>query len=173
MRLFSFWGKSTSKKKAANNCLSFDALSKQAYRYLNEQQEICKTTYKMLEYKNWHYDQNSGKLTFSDDDIVKICIDYEEVGSISLTTNTWLWGWANPHVEEKVKTEIARVRDYGTKCQLPKLVEASWIADETDGWEMTAIAAYLLAARGAYRVQNKENNLFSFMIFKNISWAEE
>lgn len=172
MRLFSFPRKSATRKSKINSCLASDDLSTEAYRYLNEQQEICKTTYKLLEYQNWYYDQPTGKLTFSDDGITKLVIDYEEVGSVSQKTNTWLWSWANPHVEDKVKTEITLVRDFGIKCDLPKLVTAKWDANETDGWEMTAIAAFLLKAKGAYRVPNKENDLFSFMIFKEINWAD-
>jgi len=173
MKLFSFPWKSVGKSSSKRNCISFEELSLEAYRYLNEQQEICKATYKLLEYQNWYYDQPTGKLTFSDDGIIKLIIDYEEVGSISNNTNTWLWSWANPHVEDKVKTEITKVRDYGSKCNLRKLVEPKWNAEEVDGWEMTAIAALILQAKGAYRVPSKENNLYSFMIFKEVKWANE
>lgn len=172
MKLFSFLRRSAAQKSMECPCLSFDNLSTEAYRYLNEQQENCKATYKLLEYQNWYYDQPTGKLTFSDDGITKLIIDYEEVGSVSQKTNTWLWSWGNPHVDDKVKTEITKVRSYGVKCDLPKLVTAKWNADESDGWEMTAIAAFLLKAKGAYRVPHKENDLFSFVIFKEINWAE-
>jgi len=36
---------------------------------------------------------------------------------------------------------------------------------------MTAIAAYLLNAKGAYRVCSEEDNLWVFMIFKEVKWA--
>jgi hypothetical protein len=127
----------------------------------------------LLEYKNWYYDQPTGKLTFSDDGIIKLIIDYEAVGSVSKKTNTWLWGWANPHLEDKVKTEIGKVRDYGLKCKLSKLCDPKWDAEEVDGWEMTAIAAFLLQAKGAYRIPHAENDLYSFVIFKEIRWPDK
>ena len=40
------------------------------------------------------------------------------------------------------------------------------MAEEVDGWEMTAISAYLLKAKGAYRVPTGKT--FSFMLFMEI-----
>ena len=173
MKLFPFLHKSATRQSKKSSCLSFDDLSIEAYRYLNEQQEICKSTYKLDEYQNWYYDQLTGKLTFSNNGVPELIINYELVGSVSQKTNTWLWSWANPHVEDKIKADIIRVRNYGVKCDIQKLVTDKWNADETDGWEMTAIAAYILKAKGAYRVPHKENDLFSFLIFKEISWANK
>ena len=173
MKLFPFLHKSATRHSRNSSCLSFDNLSKEAYSYLNKQQEICRANYKLGEYQNWYYDHLTGKLTFSNNGIPELIIIYELVGSVSQKTNTLLWSWANPHIEHEVNTDIIRVRDYGVKCDIPKLVTEKWNADETDGWEMTAIAAYILKAKGAYRVPHKENDLFSFMIFKEISWANK
>ena len=70
----------------------FEALSKKAYKYLNEQMKIVEETYGIHSYENWHYDQETGILTFSNsesqDKIIEI--QYEEVGSISKISQTWL-----------------------------------------------------------------------------------
>lgn len=153
--------------------ISFSALSKKAYAYLNKQQEICDSVYKISTYQNWYYDQATGELTFSDNGVKKLIIDYEEVGSVSEVTNTFLWAWNNPHLEEKVKAEIGKVKEYGLKRRFEKLSNPKWAADQYDGWEMTAIASYLLQAKGAYRVPTSNGKLFSFMIFKKITWAGE
>jgi hypothetical protein len=150
--------------------ISFEDLSKEAYKYLNEQQEKCYSEYKIDKYQNWFYDQITGELSFSDDGIKKIIIDFEKVGSFSEETNTFLWAWDNPHTDPKVKLEIIKVREYGIKRNFKKLITPKWTADQYDGWEMTAIASYLLKTFGAYRVPSKEK-LFSFMIFKNVRWA--
>jgi hypothetical protein len=172
MKLFSFIRYPHNKRSLNRSRISFEKLSKVAYEYLFELQENCKSTYKLSEYTNWFYEQATGKLTFSDDGVEKLIIDYEKVGSVSYKTNTWLWAWANPHLEDKIKSEITAVRDYGLERNFEKLVAPKWEAEEADGWEMTAIAAYLLSAKGAYRVPNKENNLHSFLIFKEIRWAD-
>src|SRR5687767_7872694 len=95
--------------------ISFEDLSKKAYDYLNGQQDTNNAIYKIGNYQNWFYDQFTGELTFSDNGIKKLIVDYEEVGSLSIKTNTWLWAWNNPHLEEKIKSEIGIVRDYGKK----------------------------------------------------------
>lgn len=178
MGLFSFFGcgnqsqRVRNKKRTELDTISFEELSKKAYEYLYQQQDICNSVYKIGTYQNWYYDQLTGELTFSDNGIKKLIIDYEEVGSVSTVTNTFLWAWANPHLEENIKTEIVKVKEYGLKRDFEKLINPKWTADEYDGWEMTAIASYLLKAKGAYRVPSIKGKLFSFMIFKNIRWAE-
>ncbi len=152
--------------------ISFDDLSKKAYEYLNKQQDICNTVYRIHSYENWFYDQLTGELTFSDKGVKKLIIDYEEVGSVSEVTNTFLWAWANPHLEGRIKSDIIKVREYGHKRSFDKLVNSKWTADQYDGWEMTAISSYLMQTKGAYRVPHTDNKLFSFLIFKNIRWAD-
>ncbi|HEY6505994.1 MAG TPA: hypothetical protein VIZ28_18595 [Chitinophagaceae bacterium] len=146
----------------------FETLSKRSYEYLFKQQDTCNSIYRIEDYQHWYYDQYTGELTFSDNDTTKLIIDYEEVGSLSFKSNTWLWAWENPHLEEKIKSKIGLVRDYGIKRGFEKLKNPKWTADEYDSWEMTAIAAYLMNAKGAYRVPSKDSTLYSFMIFKSI-----
>ncbi|MDB5279263.1 MAG: hypothetical protein JWR61_4218 [Ferruginibacter sp.] len=159
-------------KTSELDTISFENLSKKAYEYLNKQQDICTNVYKIGGYQDWYYDQFTGELTFSDKGIKKFIIDYEEVGSLSLKSNTWLWAWENPNLEEKIKSKIGLVRDYGQRRQFEKLINPKWTADQFDGWEMTAIAAYLMKAKGAYRVPSKDSLLYSFMIYKTIRWVD-
>lgn len=178
MGLFSLFGCGDKSRNTSNqrllplDTISFEDLSKQAYEYLNKQQDTCNAVYKIGDYQNWYYDQTTGELTFSDNGIKKLIIDYEEVGSLSFKSNTWLWAWANPHLDEKVKSEIGKVRDYGQKRNFERLTNSKWKADEYDAWEMTAIAAHLMKAKGAYRVPSSDSMLYSFMIYKNIRWAD-
>lgn len=144
----------------------FETLSKKSYEYLTNQQQLIEEKYGLGKYEKWFYDQETGELTFSDGDTVKIKIKYEEVGSISKVSKTWLWSWANPHLEDAIKTDIHKVKKYGIKNKLKHLIKRKWFADEYDGWEMTAISAYLMNAKGAYRVPTEKT--FSFMIFKEV-----
>lgn len=154
------------------NSISFENLSKKATEYLKEQLDSCNAVYKNNNCLNWHYDQYKGELTFSGHGIKKLIIDFEEVGLLSFKSNTWLWAWKNPCLEEKVKSEIGRVRNYGHKRGFEKLTNPKWSADEYDGWEMTAIAAYLMKAKGAFRATSSDNMFYSFVIYKNIRWAD-
>jgi hypothetical protein len=62
---------------------------------------------------------------------------------------------------------MAEVREFGRKNRISKLTKAKWNAEETDGWEMTGIAAKVLQAKGAYRTPNE----VVFMVFTQIGWA--
>jgi hypothetical protein len=151
-----------------NRTSEFEILRKKAYNYLIEQQKIIEDAYGIHKFEDWFYDQESGILTFSNaetkDKILEI--NYEEVGSISKISETWLWSWANPNIEPKVKTDIELVKNYGKENNLELLTKSKWIADEYDAWEMTAISAYLMKAKGAYRFPLE--NTLSFVIYKEI-----
>ncbi|MCE2971959.1 MAG: hypothetical protein LW852_00800 [Sediminibacterium sp.] len=177
MSIFSFFKKKSEQKSIIENVQEenlitpkdtkeFEELSKISYEYLKKQQEEVEEKYGIEKYENWFYDQEKGTLSFSDKGIDKIVIKYEEVGSISKTSNTWLWSWANPHLDYKIKTDVNLVKEYGEKQKLEKLIKRKWNADEYDVWEMTAISAYLMRAKGAYRVPTEKT--FSFMIYKEI-----
>ena len=151
-----------------NRTPEFEALSKKAYKYLNEQQKIVEKTYGIHGYENWFYDQETGILTFSNSETENniVEIQYEEVGSISKISETWLWSWANPNLDPKIKTEIKIVKNFGEVHNLESLTKSKWFGDEYDGWEMTAISAYLMKAKGAYRLPLE--NTFTFVIYKEI-----
>ncbi|RYZ78906.1 MAG: hypothetical protein EOP04_28795 [Proteobacteria bacterium] len=151
---------------------TFEELSKRAYSYLRAQQDAINVEYELTGYEDWFYDQYKRTLTFSSKGVDKLVIDYENVGSLSQKSNTWLWAWDNPNVEATVKSEIGMVRDFGQRNNFEKLITAKWTADEYDAWEMTAIAAYLMQAKGAYRVPLSDNLLLSFMIYKEVRWAD-
>jgi hypothetical protein len=153
--------------------MTFDELSKQAYQYLHEQQAICEDKYLLGSHDRWFYDQEPGLIIFYNEDKVFLRIKFESVGSISLISNTWLWSWDNNTVLENNKTEILKVKQFGEKKKMEKLMVAKWDADIYDGWEMTAISAYLLKAKGAYRTPNDKEDVFSFMLFKEIEVVDK
>ena len=161
--------KSSSTKITLLDTISFEELSKISCAYLKKQQAYCQDKYKIGKYERWDYDQLTGKLIFSDKGVQKVIIDYEEVGSVSLKSNTWLWAWGNSSIEENVKKEITTIRTYGIKRGFESLFKAKWSADIVDGWDMAAISAYILKAKGVYRVPSHDNKLFSFMLFKKIT----
>jgi hypothetical protein len=142
----------------------------EAYEYLNQTQEICKNQYKIGTYDKWSVNQRTGLLTFSTGDKVMLRITVEYVGSFSNSSGTWLWAWANQRIAKKVKTEIFKVLEYGKSNNYEKLIKKKWLADEYDGWEMTAVAAFILKAKGAYRFPFEEG--FAFIIFKEIETTQ-
>ncbi|MBB6237009.1 hypothetical protein HDC90_001626 [Pedobacter sp. AK013] len=83
-----------------------------------------------------------------------------------------MWAWGNSSIEENVKKEITRVRTYGIKRGFENLLTAKWPAGIMDGWDMAAISAYILKAKGVYRIPSNDNKLFSFMLFKKITLVD-
>ena len=140
--------------------------------YLNAQQERLKREFDLSSWERYDYNQESGLLTFSSQGKTGVVADFHVVGTTSKSSGTWLWSWENPSIYENVKHCMNRVREYGETHGFEKLTRAQWPGDERDGWEMAAVAAYLLEAEGAYRAPDDTGAMF--MILKNVRrqiWA--
>jgi len=153
--------------------LTFEELSKISYEYLNAQQELCNEKYLLGVHQNWFYDQETGSLSFSNNDKDCLRFRFENIGSISYISKTWLWSWANSYCLENTVQNVLKVKEYGEENGFEKLVNEKWDADIYDGWEMAAIAAYLLKAIGVYRVPNEEETIFSFKLLMRIEFIDE
>jgi hypothetical protein len=137
-----------------------------ALEYLNRQQERLKSEFRLGTWPRYDYDQEAGTLAFSANGKVEVLADIHIVGSTSTRSGTWLWAWDNPSILENVKHCLADVRAYGESHGLEKLTTAKWSGDEHDGWEMTAAAAFILRAEGAYRSPGEHGALF--MVLRNV-----
>jgi hypothetical protein len=141
-----------------------------AMAYLQEQQDALQSRFSLGRYDRYNWDQDTGQLVFSRAGQSEVVAEIQFVGSVSTVSNTWLWSWANGSYLESVRRDIRRVRAYGEAHRHLKLVAASWPAEEVDGWEMTAVAAYLLRARGAYRSPGERG--FTFMVMTSVGWTQ-
>jgi hypothetical protein len=126
----------------------WDDVLGRALEYLNAQQERLKSEFDLGRWQRYDYDQDAGTLTFSSDGRIGVIAEMHVVGSTSRSGGTWLWSWDNPSIVDRVK-----------HC------------DEHDGWEMTAVAAHLLKAEGAYRAPGEDGALF--MILKRVQRPRE
>ncbi len=149
----------------------YSRLVDESYDYLRAAQAACERDFELGSFERFDWNQETGEIVFSDQGVPKVVATIQFVGSISTRSGTWLWSWDNPTVLEGIKDQMHRVRDFGTEHGLPMLTTAKWEADEIDGWEMTAITAKILEARGAYRSPHEDG--FTFMVFTDIRWASE
>ena len=140
-----------------------------AYGYLTARQDELKANYGLSEYDRWDWDDARGAVVFSDAGVPVVIAPSQLVGSVSRQSGTWLWAWANESVEPRLRRDLDEVRRYGEHHDIWQLTTPKWEAVETDGWEMTSIAAYILQAKGAYRMPDAR--LFSFVIFDAVEWA--
>ncbi len=141
----------------------------ECHQELCAKQELLSEQFHLSKHKRWDYDQETGLLVFSNDNVPAVISDIEMIGSVSTSSETWLWSWANFSLLPNVKSRISAVRDFGDHNEFLRLIVPKWRADETDGWEMSAIAVHVLNAKGVYRVPTDTG--FLFMAITDIRFA--
>ncbi len=77
--------------------------------------------------------------------------DLQVIGSISGSSGTWLWGWANEDIPPKAKVHLSEVKRYGEEQGFQKLSLPEWIPDDaSDGHDMMYVAASVLGASAVF-----------------------
>jgi len=149
------------------NQLQYLELLEESRLYLDKQQAECDQEYRLNYFNRMDYEQETGMMIFSDVGVIpRVVADYQIVGSLSERSNTWLWAWDNPYLLENTFQDIRKVKKFGDKNDIDKLTSPTWEATEQDAWDMTAIAANLLKARGAYSFLSDDIRVF--VVFKRI-----
>lgn len=149
---------------------AFAELLEEAIAYLEDKQKALQEDFGISDYDRFDWNQGSGQLVFSQGGERRVVADIVFVGSTATRSGTWLWSWANDSFLESLRAPLREVRRYGLENGFLKLASARWPAEESDGWEMTAIAAHLLGAAGAYRTPS--DNGFTFMLLMEVGWAQ-
>ena len=88
-------------------------------------------------------DQDEGilRFTFANGLIVEALAQI--IGTFNSLNSTWMWGWNNPSIDEPLKADALKVRRYGEQHQIARLTTPQWQAEETNAWDMVALAARL------------------------------
>ncbi len=133
--------------------------------------ENCDQRFKINSLPRWSYDLNGGTLTFSEDGIPKVTARIEVVGTTSRDLGNWMWGWANRSLPLVVTETTSRVREFGEDNDIQDLATPTLRDDEHLGWEMTAITAKVIGAKGAYRCPSDDG--FIYLVYLDIDVAPE
>ncbi|MES2037892.1 MAG: hypothetical protein V4495_08650 [Pseudomonadota bacterium] len=139
------------------------------YENLQKKTEQLNREFDLGSYQRYDWDQAKGELVFSNDGVAAVVAKIDFIGSYSSRTDTWLWAWANFHLLENVRTRVQAVRDFGEVHDYPCLTTPKWTAEEVNAWEMAAVAAHVLNARGIYR--SPRDGGASFLLISEISTA--
>lgn len=115
-------------------------------------------------YARWDWDSDASTITFTDPAKPAIRIDVTVVGTTE--GDSWEWSWANLNFEPKTKRDMEKVHEFGKGKGYDPLTTAFLDADEFTGWEMTAVAAHVLGAPGAYRFPTGRG--FCYVIYRDI-----
>ncbi len=151
----------------AEEFLHFRHESIHALKRLNE---ACEKAFRISSWPRYDYDLDLCILTFSQDGIAKVVASILVVGTTSQSGGTWLWSWANGHLPESVSESVKKVRDFGVSEKIAELAEPYAPDDEYLGWAMTAVAARIMDAKGAYRCPG--DNGYIYMIFRDVAFAD-
>jgi len=149
---------------------AFERLVLDAMSYLKARQAALTAEFRIGEYERYDWYQDTGQLVFLQNGQARVVANIQFVGSVSSISDTWLWAWANESYVEAVKADVRKVRTYGAERQFLRLASARWEATEVDGWEMTAVAAFLLQAQGAYRSPSEQGAVF--MTLSDVRWVQ-
>jgi hypothetical protein len=95
-----------------------------------------------------------------------VIADVRLVGSLSTKTDTFQWAWETLEDEPEKTIDLSYVRTFGEVRGIAKLTTPDFASDQAGGWEMAAIAAYLLDADSVYRPPM--DHLYWFMLMSNI-----
>lgn len=98
----------------------------------------------------WDLNQETGELSFSFADGIRAVARAQIIGTYNSEDQTWLWAWANSSVDEQLKKDAQKVREYGEKHRIERLTKSKWKGTEKDAWAMAALAVKLCEAQGAY-----------------------
>lgn len=149
----------------------WDALVEASMRYAQERQDELERDFDLSRHERWNLDQDSGTLVFSNGGVPALVAEFQFVGTLSTKSGTWLWAWGNGSIEPRLRGRLEAVRAYGENRGFERLTERKWAAEEVDAWEMAAVTAYLLKARGLYRPPYESG--YSFLVITDIRRAGE
>jgi hypothetical protein len=138
----------------------------EAHSELHTKLEVLKAQYELSNHERWDWNQGTGEIVFSNAGVTTVVARIQFVGSISTVTDTWLWSWANSNLNPDISRDMLTVRTLGETEDFASLTVPLWPAAEVDGWEMTAVAAKVLNAQGAYRTPGETG--FTFMLLDDV-----
>ena len=148
----------------------FEIFRHQAAHALMDLNEQCENGFRLGDWPRWSCDLERGILEFSRDGAPRVIADVQVAGTTAGgTPGTWRWGWADASLPRRAVERMIEVRSFGEREAVPCLTAGTLPDDEYLGWEMTAVAARVLGARGAFRCPAGDG--FRYLVYTSIAFA--
>ena len=139
----------------------FNELIQQSLVYIENKQKELVESFNLDYYSRVEYQQETGQMTFSEEGSdQKVVAHFQVVGTYSDASKTWLWAWDNPYLLNNTTEASLKIKEFGEKNEVKKLTDPKWEATRQDAWEMTALAAQLLHAKGVQIIPSDEISAF-------------
>jgi len=148
----------------------FSFLVQAGVRQLTKLNEQCEKEFKISTLPRWRCNLDRGTLTFLQGEAPRVRASIQVIGTAT-KPKTWLWAWANENLPKDVTEAAVMVREFGRRENLEQLVTESIASDDYLGWEMTALAARLSGAKGAYRCKSEQGLLY--LTYTSIGFVPE
>lgn len=142
-----------------------------ACEFFMERDAELASTYRLGQWTSYVWDMDVATLTFFEKGQPRVVATIEFAGSYARVPKTWMWSWANPSIAAAVTGRMHKVREYGRKHDMAPLYADHWHASETHALELTAVTAYLLDGRGAYRVPGSMPGTTISMVIMDAQWV--
>jgi hypothetical protein len=129
----------------------FSTLQRMSAEELALKTQTHKEAWGLGKIDRWDLSQDTGELVFSLPDGMKTVCPAQIIGTYNSQDQTWLWAWANPSIDEKLRADALKVRKYGEEHHIDRLTKSKWKGTEDEAWSMAALAVKLCGEQGAYR----------------------
>jgi nucleotidyltransferase/DNA polymerase involved in DNA repair len=148
----------------------FSTLQKVSLEELDLKTQAHNEAWGLGKIARWELNQDTGELVFSFADGMKAVCPAQIIGTYNSKDHTWLWAWANPSTDEKLRTDALKVRKYGEEHHIDRLTKSKWVGTEDDAWAMTALAVKLCGEQGAYR--GPAGSTYVFIAFGQVTLSK-
>ena len=117
--------------------------------------------------ESWGLDQERGLVNFWFEDERIVQAHAQIIGTYNTDDATFLWAWDHDGVEEPLRRDAIRVREWAEKNGHTSLLSRKVTCEEATAWAFTALAMRLASASGAYRGTLEDGPLV-FMTFGTV-----
>jgi len=149
----------------------FSTLQKMSVEELALKTQAHKEAWGLGKIERWDLSQNTGELVFSLPDGIKAICPAQIIGTYNSEDRTWMWAWANPSIDERLRADALKVRKYGEEHRIDRLTKPKWEGTEDDAWAMAALAVKLCGEQGAYR--GPSGTTYVFIAFGEVKLSKK
>jgi hypothetical protein len=150
--------------------VDFAKMRREAVHALTDLNEAVNAKYGIMAWERFDYDLNAGTLTFSHKGKARVVADIQVIGA---TGDSFVWAWANASWWPAAILEDAlRVKAWGEEHGVAELTTPAMKSGNITelGWALTAVAAKITGAEGAYRPMDGTKSLF--LLYRNIRFVD-
>lgn len=111
-------------------------------------------------YERFEADMARGKLRFYDGGELALEADVTPIGTYVPEQHSWQWAWANKSFPDDVRERAARLKEVAARTDNPMFSARTLEVDETQTWQLVAVACEHLGALGTYDFPTRNARLY-------------